>query len=418
MKKKLSAFFMVALAIAMFMPTVEIGATSEMRQQRAELQQRRQQTRAQISESENVLQGYRQEIDELMATMQIYAQRLMDAEDEAIEIGLVLLDTEIRMVESQAELAMARESLEEQEALFQARLRAMHEQGPVGYLEVILSATSFSEFLLGLEHVRSISQFDQRVLTDMQAAESRVSDTVDELARLNLLFEDMYAQNQEAIYQLERAEEAHYQMLMSIRDNEAAQMALVEMERAMEQAILAELGLVERQIAAHEAAVAAEAERRRREEAAAASVARQRELNAEVERLGNFQGQFVWPLPGHSRISSPFGNRTHPITRRSEHHNGIDLPAPSGTRIVAAADGIVRTSSWLGGFGNTVIIDHGGGYTTLYAHNLHNHVNVGQRVTAGQHIADVGTTGVSTGNHLHFEIRRNGTPINPMQFFR
>ncbi|MCL2216411.1 MAG: M23 family metallopeptidase, partial [Defluviitaleaceae bacterium] len=91
---------------------------------------------------------------------------------------------------------------------------------------------------------------------------------------------------------------------------------------------------------------------------------------------------------------------------------------PAGTRINAAADGIVRLAGWSGGYGLTVIIDHGNGYSTLYAHNSRNRVTQGERVTRGQHIADVGTTGMSTGNHLHFEIRRNGVAIDPLPFFR
>ena len=98
-------------------------------------------------------------------------------------------------------------------------------------------------------------------------------------------------------------------------------------------------------------------------------------------------------------------------------HTGIDVSAPTGTRINAAAEGYVRFVGWMGGYGNTIIIDHGGGYSTLYAHNSRNRVAQGQHVRAGQHIADVGSSGLSTGPHLHFEVRRNNVAVDPMAFF-
>jgi murein DD-endopeptidase MepM/ murein hydrolase activator NlpD len=107
----------------------------------------------------------------------------------------------------------------------------------------------------------------------------------------------------------------------------------------------------------------------------------------------------------------------HPIVRQNRMHSGIDVPAPTGTRLIASAEGYVRFAGWSGGYGNTVIIDHGNGYSTLYAHNSRNRVTTGQFVTRGQHIADVGSTGMSTGPHLHFEIRINNSAINPMRYF-
>ena len=120
-----------------------------------------------------------------------------------------------------------------------------------------------------------------------------------------------------------------------------------------------------------------------------------------------------WPLPGFTRISSGYGQRTHPISRRSEFHTGIDLPAPSGTYIYAAESGTVIISGWNGGFGNTVVIDHDNGLSSLYAHNSRNLVSVGQWVNRGDRIARVGSTGVSTGPHLHFEVRHNGRHVSP-----
>jgi murein DD-endopeptidase MepM/ murein hydrolase activator NlpD len=122
----------------------------------------------------------------------------------------------------------------------------------------------------------------------------------------------------------------------------------------------------------------------------------------------------LWPVKGV--IYSGFGLRHNTITRRTEHHNGIDIPSSQGTAIRAAGGGIVIFSGWNGGYGNTVIIDHGSGITTLYAHNSRNRVHVGQRVSRGDIIADVGSTGQSTGPHLHYEVRIDGTAMDPVAF--
>lgn len=127
---------------------------------------------------------------------------------------------------------------------------------------------------------------------------------------------------------------------------------------------------------------------------------------------GRFSGRFIRPVSG--RISSGFGMRRHPVLGRTRMHNGLDFAAPTGTPIRAAAAGTVVQAVYMRGYGNTVVIDHGGGVATLYAHCSRLYVRTGQRVRQGQTIAAVGSTGLSTGPHLHFEIRINGRPVNPM----
>ncbi|MCC6687118.1 MAG: peptidoglycan DD-metalloendopeptidase family protein [Fimbriimonadaceae bacterium] len=125
-----------------------------------------------------------------------------------------------------------------------------------------------------------------------------------------------------------------------------------------------------------------------------------------------FRGGFIRPVAG--RITSGFGNRFHPILKRSRLHAGVDFGAGTGTRIVAAGSGTVISAGYRGGYGNAVVIDHGGGVSTLYGHCSRIYVSAGQRVTRGQQIAAVGSTGLATGPHLHFEVRVNGRPVNPM----
>jgi len=129
-------------------------------------------------------------------------------------------------------------------------------------------------------------------------------------------------------------------------------------------------------------------------------------------------GSMVWPLPGNYRISSPYGYRIHPILKTKQFHSGVDIPAKTGTKILAANDGVVIFSGVKSSYGNFVVIDHGGKMTTAYAHCSRRLVSQGQKVKKGQAIALVGTTGRSTGPHLHFEVRKDGKTTNPQAQFK
>ena len=158
-----------------------------------------------------------------------------------------------------------------------------------------------------------------------------------------------------------------------------------------------------------------------REEFEAQLEARIKELEEEQKKKNSkyVGGELQWPVPlDYTKVTSGYAWRTSPITGRKELHNGIDIPAPLGTSVYAANTGTVVIATWHYSYGNYIMIDHGGGIMTLYAHNSQLLVSVGDKVKKGQVIAKVGSTGDSTGNHCHFSVRNNGSFIDPMQYFK
>jgi len=410
LRKKYVALLMVLVFAMPFLPAIHVGATPATRARLEELREEQRQARQAVSEQRNLLEYTQQEMSYVLQQIQMIDQEIIDATAELEVIEYMLLQTEIRLADAHLDRYAAQDDWLVHEEFFRYRLRAMHEAGPVGYLEVLFGAESFADFFMRLEDMRLIAQADREALALLESAERRERQAVDQInIELNLtrdlehrqlaLLRDLEFQaNERETFFLRLYETAEYQETF---------LAILE-ESSL--AIEAEFG----QVYARWGAEVAEAERIRVQAARDAERARQ---NDRLASLNNHNGDFQWPVPTHSHISSHFGYRYHPISNRRELHRGIDIPAPAGTRIVAAADGYVRLAGHNGGFGITVIIDHFGGYSTLYAHNSRNRVTQGQRVTRGQHIADVGTTGVSTGNHLHFEIRRNGTAVNPMTYW-
>lgn len=386
------------------MPILSVGASSTTRERHRELQQRLNETRYEVRRQENLLSGTRHEMSQLTKEMQELDQQMVDASIALEGIELSLLETEIRIEETDEAIEAARAEYDLQFEVLRTRVRVIHEQGSFGFMDVLFQAESISDFLTRWEYIRAVAEFDRDLLERLDAAEKEELAHRDDLARWQSRIEDLQAQYRRLHEDLEYLMEERAEWFARLAEDEeklAQLLAIAEYEQRMAESAFS---VIQAQLRREEDAVA-------RQRAAAAH-------SASLAELNNFDGQFAWPIPTHSRISSPFGMRMHPILRRNQHHAGIDVGAPTGTRLIAAAEGIVRFAGWSGGYGNTVIIDHGNNYSTLYAHNSRNRVTTGQRVSRGDHIADVGSTGMSTGPHLHFEIRVNNSAVDPMRYFQ
>ena len=355
-----------------------------------------------VRDREGELEATRAEIDRIYQELKDLDDRLADAVDDLVYIQEALAITNQSLEQIGSELALAQEDLDRQHDAIRARLRGKQEQGTTGLLSVLFQATSLRDFLLRMEYINNIARRDQEMAERLEYAKGRVAQMYETYVwQLNSVATLEY-QQQQYIRTLEGLEEEREAYFEALRADEERHIALLAFE--IEQAAEME-------------AAWQEAYRLRQIQIAADRAERARQQRAQQARVvANLNGVFLWPVPSSFTISSGFGNRRHPTRRRYEFHTGIDIPARSGSDIVAADVGVVILSGWHGGYGNTVIIDHGNGIHTLYAHNSRNLVSVGDSVRRGQVIARIGSTGVSTGPHLHFEVRVGGQAVDPRPF--
>lgn len=286
------------------------------------------------------------------------------------------------------ELAEAEAQQEEQEKVLKTRLRVMHEDGATSYFSILMSSESIFDFFYNLEILRELSEYDDKVLNDLKEAKETIAVKKAEL-------DEIIASEQAKESELKTANAS----LKSQSDKKQAYVD--ELDEDIE-ALSKKLDKIEQE----EAALRAEIARQMNSQSGS---------NVPKTYVG---GTFTWPAPGVTVITSPFGYRTHPTTGQYKLHTGTDIGCPSGTSVVAAADGVVVISGNHTAYGKYISINHGGGIATLYAHNSQLLVSKGQSVKKGQVIAKSGNTGWSTGPHLHFEVLINGSPVNPMNYFK
>ncbi|MCL1845142.1 MAG: peptidoglycan DD-metalloendopeptidase family protein [Defluviitaleaceae bacterium] len=414
--KKLSLKKLSLLVISIIIFLTSTAASPALREELRELERQRAAAGQQVSEQANLLAGTEYAMSQIVAEMQVLDQQIVDANEVLEAIQVDLLATELRIAETEEDLAAARAERDAQSALLRGRMRVMYEEGTVGLLEVLFQAESITDFFVRWDFIRTAAQFDRDLLTSLETSENRVAGNLSELSRSRALITTLESEQASAIVEIERQMHERNLFFATLEEDAARHAEWLAVLEEEARVVNLEFGVVQQRVRAYEAEAARIAREERERQQAAEAAARAAERAAVVAELGSI-GTFVWPLAIRGTISSPFGYRPDPFTNRNLFHTGIDVSAPANTHIFAAEAGIVQFAGWSAGWGNYIIIQHADGYATMYAHNTRNRVSTGDRVTRGQHIGDVGTTGRSTGNHLHFEIRRNGTYVDPMRYF-
>ncbi len=330
-------------------------------------------------------------------------RELSSVQAELNQLNAQLADTSAKLAKEQEELEQAKKVKTEQYETLKKRIRIMYEYGNSGYLEVILGAKSFSDFLTRVEYANRFMKHDNELLAEYAEAERIINENVISIENDKKTIEDLQSKQTTKQQELDSKIKQKTAIVKQLDSNAAtyeAQIADLEQQDKNVQALIQKA-----QAAAEEAARAAQTAQQ------STAIAK-----GNPGRVYNSDGRhFQYPVPAYQGYApnSGYGYRGSPISGKQEFHTGLDLKATLNTDVVAAESGTVIYAGWRGGYGKCIIIDHGGGYSTLYAHNNVLYVSVGQQVSRGQVISGAGTTGYSTGVHLHFEVRINGQHTNP-----
>lgn len=378
-------------------------SSSTIRQQIEDLKKKESDVKARQNELQNeIKQNENKQLDLVEQKSQI------DRQIELIQEEISIKNEEIRqynllIAEKQNELDDAIAAKNELDAKYQARVRAMEESGDVSYWSILFKASSFADMLDRVDMINEIAEADVRMLQDLQKAAEDIEKAREELAAEKLELEqtksDLAAKEEELLAMRAQSDELLNKL---IADNDKLRDAAVKYE-AMEDQLSSQLAAKEQELTA-----AVRAEQNAQNNSGNSG-------NGGSNGGSTSSSGFIRPVSG-GYISCPYGYRIHPITGAYSFHNGVDIAVGAGTPIKASASGKVTVASYTYVWGYYVTINHGNGFSTLYAHMTNYIVSYGQYVSQGQVIGYVGSTGYSTGNHLHFTIYYNGSTVNPMNY--
>lgn len=319
---------------------------------------------------------------------------LSDIQEKINELKTLIEEKEGQIAEKTEELEEALEVQQAQYEAMKSRIKFMYEKGDMLYLEFVFVADSFGEMLNKADYIEMLSSYDRKMLDEYVAYAEYVALCKEGLEEEKGVLDEAKAAVEE--------EEAALNELIATKEQEMYKMTSdIQSKEAAIREYEAEIASQNETIAALEAAVAEERKRLAQEQG--------RKYDG---------GVFTWPAPSYTRISDEYGYRTHPILGVQQFHNGLDMAAPGGSPILAAYDGKVVAAAYSSSMGNYVMIDHGDSLYTIYMHASALYVSKGAEVSKGDKIAAVGSTGRSTGNHLHFSVRLNGNYVSPWNYLR
>lgn len=347
-----------------------------------DLQTEREELQNQINDANGQLEDVQNELSENLKQVQKLDEKIFTSQQELDEINTKIAELQTSMEEVEAKLEEAEENYKKQKELLDNRLIAVYESSDTQYLDVILSSRSVSEFLSNYFLITELATKDTELLEEMQEKKQGIETSKKQIENSKEQLATMKANQTKTAKVLENTKTVRENFISKLSDQEKS---------------------IQEQIDEYNTRFA--------------------EINSEILKLTMdgidtqyIGGELAWPVPGYTRISSKYGMRTHPITGVYKLHTGVDISAPMGANFIAANDGIVTKAGYNSAYGNMVIIDHGGGVSTLYAHGSEILVQVGQTVKRGEVVLKVGSTGYSTGPHAHFEVRLNGVVTDPMPY--
>ena len=346
------------------------------------LQDQQQDLQNQLDESNNQLEEVQSQLSENLQQIEKLDEKIQQSEEKITKLNDQVTQLQTEISDIQAKLEVAEKNYETQKQVMEKRLVAIYEAGDTKYIDVLLKSNNISEFLSNYYLITEITSMDQSLLDEVETQKKEIELSKQKLEKNQTSLASALQTQTQTSTVLQNTKTLRENYIARLSDEEKAKQAQID-------EITAQYEAVNNQIL---------------------ELAKQ---GLDTVYIG---GVLAWPVPGYTKITSNYGMRVHPITGQYKLHTGVDISAPIGANFVAAHDGIVTKAEYNTAYGNMVIIDHGGGISTLYAHGSEILVTVGQTVKRNEAILKVGSTGYSTGPHAHFEVRINGVVTNPIEY--
>lgn len=376
----------------------ELKKSIEQKQQEIkDAQDQKKKLQSGLTDVKSVINSLEKSKSDLSAYVSQLDTNLSAVQAKITELTEMITQKETEITQTKAELAEALAREEAQYEAMKGRIKSMYERGDNFYLEAVLTSKSFGDMLNRADYVERLSASDKRILEEFKATREYV-----EVCKAQLESE------QELLEEAKKDVEAEQASLESLISQKEAEITAYE----------ADISNREQLVKEYEAEIAAQNAEIKELENIAKALQKQLEQANGGQKKKYDGGMFAWPAPSYTRISDDYGYRIHPILKTQQFHNGVDMAAPGGSPILAAYNGTVVAAAYSSTMGNYVMIDHGDNLYTIYMHASALYVSQGAEVVKGQKIAAVGTTGRSTGNHLHFSVRLNGSYVSPWNYLK
>lgn len=375
MNKKIIAMATITIMLCGTYSVVNADYMSDLKAQKEQITE-------ELNTVNEGLENVQIELTETLESINKLDAQIIDGETNLELAKKQIAENEKEIAEIKERLDYLQKDYDKQKSLLEKRLVAAYKRGKTTYLDVLLNSKSITDFISKYHFIEDIAEYDNKILETIEREKNKIEQTNKQLEKKQEELEQTKKTQERTLVALENAK--------TIKNSYVAELTEEELEiQTKVEEYNNELDNIEAKMA----------------------------ILAMVESGSDYiGGEFLWPIPGYTTITSPYGMRFHPILHYYRSHNGIDIGATTGAIVVAGNAGTVITASYVGSYGNVVMIDHGGGVVSNYAHGSKILVEVGQVVERGEPIMEAGSTGLSTGPHLHFEIKINGTFVNPLPY--